>query len=257
MSASWRPRPTPSSKRTANSIASIRLKYAELSGGREPGVIVAAMPGDARDRFDRLAEQVAVVEPRAAAERAHRVAQLRLHERVDDDRRPALHPVDGDVQVVLRLDARVADLDELLLRELRLERLDEARGGLARRVRDDVELDGRARDHGGQRNRVASGATRASVSRTRSFGSSSIWRPRRPALTKIVSCSSAEASTCVGSRAPLAERADPAADVAGRPLRLRLVRHLRALAERLQVELRPRPGRRRPRARRRSRRRAS
>ena len=36
--------PTPSSNRTANSIASIRLKYAELSGGREPGDIVAAIP---------------------------------------------------------------------------------------------------------------------------------------------------------------------------------------------------------------------
>ena len=44
MSASWRPLPTPSSNLTANSIASIRLKYAELSGGRAPGVIFAAIP---------------------------------------------------------------------------------------------------------------------------------------------------------------------------------------------------------------------
>ena len=127
----------------------MRLKYAELSGGREPGVIFAAMPGDARDRVDRLAEQVAVVELRAPAERAHRVAQLRLHERVDDDRRPALHPVDREVEVVLRLDARMADLDELLVGELRLERLDEARRGLAGGVGDDVQLDGRVRPSGG------------------------------------------------------------------------------------------------------------
>jgi hypothetical protein len=36
--------PTPSSNLTANSIASIRLKYVELSGGRAPGVIFAAIP---------------------------------------------------------------------------------------------------------------------------------------------------------------------------------------------------------------------
>ena len=151
MSASWRPCATPSSKRTANSIASIRLKYAELSGGREPGFIFAAMPGDARDRLDRLAEQVAVVEPRAAAERAHRLAELRLDERVDDDRGPALHPVDRELEVLLRLDARMADLDELLVRELRLERLHEPRRRLAGGVGDDVQLDRRVR-HGGQRN---------------------------------------------------------------------------------------------------------
>jgi len=117
MSASARPRPTPSSKRTANSIASMRLKYAELSGGREPGVIFAAMPETRADRLDRMSEQVAVVELRAPAESAHRVPQLRLHDRVDDDRGPPLHPVDREVEVLLRLDARVADLDELLVRE--------------------------------------------------------------------------------------------------------------------------------------------
>ena len=70
----------------------MRLKYAELSGGREPGRHLRRHAGDARDRVDRLAEQVAVVELARAAERAHRVAELRLDERVDDDRRPALHP---------------------------------------------------------------------------------------------------------------------------------------------------------------------
>ena len=44
MSASKSPFPTPSSNLTANSIASIRLKYAELSGGSAPGVIRAAIP---------------------------------------------------------------------------------------------------------------------------------------------------------------------------------------------------------------------
>ncbi len=66
-------------------------------------------------------------------------------ERVDDDGGAALHPVDGELEVVLGLDARVADLDELLLGELRLERLHEPRGGLAGGVGDDVELDRWAR----------------------------------------------------------------------------------------------------------------
>jgi hypothetical protein len=43
-SASLSPSPTPSSNFTANSIASMRLKYVELSGAREPGVIAAAWP---------------------------------------------------------------------------------------------------------------------------------------------------------------------------------------------------------------------
>jgi hypothetical protein len=38
------------------------------------------------------------------------------------------------------------------------------------------------------------------VSRTSSRGSSSSWRPRRPALTRIVSCASAASSTVVGRR---------------------------------------------------------
>ena len=45
MSASRRPAaPRPSSYFTANSIAAIRLKYAELSGGRAPGFICAPVP---------------------------------------------------------------------------------------------------------------------------------------------------------------------------------------------------------------------
>ena len=83
------------------------------------------------------------MELRAAAEVPHRLAQLRLDDRVDDDRGPALRAVDDEAEVVHRLDARMPDLLERLLGELRLERGDEPRGGLAGRVRDDVELDGR------------------------------------------------------------------------------------------------------------------
>ena len=85
------------------------------------------------------------MQARPAAEGAHGFAELWLHERVDDDGRPAAHAVHGELEVVLRLDARMADLDEVLLWELRLQRLDEARRGLAGGVGDDVELDRRVR----------------------------------------------------------------------------------------------------------------
>ena len=141
MSASASPEPTPSSYLTANSIADIRRKYASFSGGRAPGFIFARLARHLRDRVDRVAEQVAVVELRAAAEGAHRLAQLGLDERVDDDGRAPLHPVDRELQVGDRLDARMADLGELLVGELRLERLDEALSRLAGRIGDHVQLD--------------------------------------------------------------------------------------------------------------------
>ena len=106
------------------------------------GLHARGLAGDARDRVDRMAEQVAVVELRVAAERAHAVAQLRLDERVDDHRRAALHPLDRQLQVGDRLDARMPDLEELLVGELRLQRLHEPLRGLAGRVRDHVQLDG-------------------------------------------------------------------------------------------------------------------
>lgn len=81
------------------------------------------------------------METRLAAEPAHRLAQRGLDEGVHDDGGPALHPVDGQLQVRDVLDARVTDLLELLVGKLRLERLDDALGGLARRVGDHVELD--------------------------------------------------------------------------------------------------------------------
>ena len=45
------------------------------------------------------------------------------------------------MKVSLRLDAGMADLDELLVRELRLERLDEALSRFTGRIGDHVQLD--------------------------------------------------------------------------------------------------------------------
>ena len=70
-----------------------------------------------------------------------RLAQLRLDEGVDDDGRASLHPVDRELQVGDGLDPRMADLGELLVGELRLERLGEALGGFAGRIGDHVQLD--------------------------------------------------------------------------------------------------------------------
>ena len=141
MSASSSPLPTPSSYFTANSIASIRLKYVESSGARAPGSMRAATPATREIESIGWPEQVAVVDARAAAELAHRVAQLRLDERVDHDRRATARLLHRDVQVVDVLDPRMPDLLERLIRELRLEREHEPLRRLARRVGDDVELD--------------------------------------------------------------------------------------------------------------------
>ena len=92
-----------------------------------------------------MAEQVAVVHLRAPAELPHRVAQLGLDERVDATAGRPFIRLTAMLQVVDGLDARVPDLLERLIRELRLERLDEPRGRLSGGVRDDVELDGRRR----------------------------------------------------------------------------------------------------------------
>ena len=89
-----------------------------------------------------MAEQVAVVEPRAAAEDAHLLAELRPDERVDHNCGTPLRPLDSESQVVDGLDPRVADLLELLVRKLGFERVHEPCRSLARRVGDDVELDG-------------------------------------------------------------------------------------------------------------------
>ena len=82
----------------------------------------------------------------ALAEIAHGAAQLGLDDGVDDDRRPALGAVHGQRQILDRLHPRMADLLELLVRELGLERHHQPRRCLAGRVRDDVQLD-RAAGH--------------------------------------------------------------------------------------------------------------
>ena len=89
-----------------------------------------------------MPEQIAVMEPRAAAEDAHLLAELGLDERVDDDRGPALGSLDGEPQVIDRLDPRMADLLELLVGELSLERVHEPRRRLAGGVGDDMQFDG-------------------------------------------------------------------------------------------------------------------
>ena len=52
--------------------------------------------GDAGNGLDRVAEQVAVVQLVAAAERSRGLAQLRVDEGVDDHRRPTLRAVERD-----------------------------------------------------------------------------------------------------------------------------------------------------------------
>ena len=78
MSASWRPPPTPSSYLTANSIAATRLKYEPVERLPRAGRHSRRLARHAGDGVDRMAEQVAVVDAGAAAERPHRLAQLGL-----------------------------------------------------------------------------------------------------------------------------------------------------------------------------------
>src|SRR5258707_1159475 len=82
--------------------------------------------------------------PRPTAEAPHRVAHLRIDERVDDHRRVAARARDGALEIGDRLAARMAHLLELLFRKLRLQRLDESGSSLAGRVGDDMELNGHA-----------------------------------------------------------------------------------------------------------------
>ena len=84
---------------------------------------------------------------RSTARAAHRVAQLRLDERVEDDGGTAARPAHGELEILHRLDARVAHLLERLVGELRLERMNEPRGRLSGGVRHDVELHGRCDGH--------------------------------------------------------------------------------------------------------------
>ncbi len=119
-----------------------------------------------------MTEQVAVVDAGAAAELAHRLAEAGLDERVDHHGRPAPGSRDGELQVVDRLDARMADLREPLLGKLRLERQHEPCRRLARRVRDDMELDRAVFVFHGRRVSGAGGAVATIAA----------WRPATPRL---------------------------------------------------------------------------
>src|SRR2546430_2205657 len=79
------------------------------------------------------------MQPVAATERAGRLAQLRVDERVDDHSGPALGAAERELQVVDGLDPREADLLEVLVRKPSLERVDEPDCGLAGGDRDHVK----------------------------------------------------------------------------------------------------------------------
>ena len=188
-----------------------------------------------------MAEQVAVVESRPAAELAHRVAQPRLDERVDHHRRPPAGLCAGDLEVLHGLAARVPDHLERLARELRLEREHEPGRSLAGRVRDDVELDrlscvAHGAEATGARWRqivgLAIALVSAAVRAARSAGASSISSPRRPPLTKIVSHASADSSRSVGSFLRCPSGLMPPRHVSREPLGLRHLGHRCAFTKR-------------------------
>ena len=99
---------------------------------------------------------VACVAPQPLDPRSRDQAQARLDERVDHDSRAATGRCDRHLEIVDGFDARMPDLGEQLLRELGLEREDEAGRGLPGRIRDDVKLnrdcvDGHVREGIGRR----------------------------------------------------------------------------------------------------------
>ena len=96
----------------------------------------------ARDGVDRVPQEIAVVHARPATQPSHRVTELRIDERVDDDRSVSARARDGTVEIDDRLHPRVPHLLELLLGKLGLERLHEPGRGFAGGVGDDVKLDG-------------------------------------------------------------------------------------------------------------------
>jgi hypothetical protein len=99
----------------------MRLKYVASSGARAPGSMRAATPAPARP--SRSGGRAGRSSGRAhAAELPHRVAHRRLDERVHHDCRASAGLLHGDVEVVDVLDARMPDLLERLIGELRLER---------------------------------------------------------------------------------------------------------------------------------------
>ena len=81
------------------------------------------------------------MDARAAAESAHRVAKLRVDERVDHDGRMPAGAQHGPFEVRDRLRSGVPNLLELLLRKLSLQRENKARRSLSRGIGHDMELD--------------------------------------------------------------------------------------------------------------------
>src|SRR5207244_13522181 len=79
------------------------------------------------------------------------VPHLGIDERVDHNRGAAARAQHRHLELVDRLDPRMAHLLELLVRKLRFERVHEPSRSLAGRVGDDVELDWRMRRHRAER----------------------------------------------------------------------------------------------------------
>ena len=74
------------------------------------------------------------------AKAAHRIAKLRIDERVDDDRGVAASAQDCALEIRHGLGPGVTYLLELLFRELRLQRLHEPRSSFPGGVGDDVQF---------------------------------------------------------------------------------------------------------------------
>ena len=101
-----------------------------------------------------MPEEVAVVQARTLHRSRIALTHALVDERIDDDGGPGFAR-DREAEVVDGLDARMDDVLELLFRELRLERLDEALRRRPGRVGDDVQLDDAA--HAAQRSARATG----------------------------------------------------------------------------------------------------
>jgi hypothetical protein len=107
------------------------------------------------EREQRRSQQVAVGDPQPLAQLADQLAQPVVDEGGEDRDALAvrLDQLEGLVQALGRADPRVADDPRRVPHELGLGRTGHAGRGVARRVRDHVDLDGRRR-HGGQASHI-------------------------------------------------------------------------------------------------------
>ena len=130
MSASFNPcGATPSSKRTANSMAAMRLKYPESSAGCARGH-GRRLSGNAQPlRGDARADRSNAGGTACRACASH--LELRLDQGEHDDGTPSSRAGRGELDIVHARDARVANELELLLGELALDRLGELRRRLS------------------------------------------------------------------------------------------------------------------------------